>query len=1051
MNFLEQRIGKLIEVLHEQSVRHRVPVTGMEMAGLPSDHRTTLPDPSTAWHALGDQHRWRGPHSYAWFRAELVIPECMAGHEVFLSLSTGRDGWDATNPQFLAYVDGQIRQGLDVNHQSLLLTDNAQGGERYDLMLSAYAGNAEGDIQLNAALEAVDLEVRGLYHDLLIPHQAARLMQREDGHYIRILQALNDAVNLLDLRELQGEAFDSSVREARQLLKERLYTEHQDPHKPEIYCVGHTHIDVAWLWPLSVTEDKAVRSFATVLELMQQYPEYRFMSSQPQLYKYVEKHAPALFERIREAVRDGRWEPEGAMFVEADSNLSGGEALIRQIVRGKQYFRRQFDRDNEIVWLPDVFGYSAALPQIFLKSGICYFMTTKISWNEVNQFPYDSFMWQGLDGSCVLTHFSPSRDYNLQPPARSHENQHFTTYNAILGPKQLMGAWQRYQQKDLSSIALMSFGYGDGGGGPTREMLEAYDRLRHGLPGVPRAVMSDSRQFFRALEQQVQDNPRLPTWVGEMYLEYHRGTYTSMACNKRSNRKGEFALMNCELYSSLAELLMQQHYPAQRIGQGWEILLRNQFHDILPGSSIKEVYEDSRHEYEELEHSTQDISRTALDAVVEGVRGDAGDLIVFNPNSFPYEGPLHFPMPEGWQGAVVQDGERRLNSQLAADGQGILIGAGIPPKGYKRLSLSRGSTEGATARIEGRQYETAHYRLRFDEQMHMEELYDKQAQRQVLKPGCLGNRLMSYEDRPHKYDAWDINSYYKEHSWPIDGLQGVRVLENGPVRCVIQIRRQYLSSSIEQRIILYADSRRIDVENDWEWKERHLLVKALFPVDVLADEASYEIQFGHVKRPTHLNTSWDAARFEVCHHKWLDLSEEGYGVSLLNDCKYGASVHFGEIGLTLLKSAAWPNPDADRERHRFTYSLLPHQGSWQEAGVLQAAYELNNPATAMVKTIQGGQLPDAFSLVHADQPNVVVETVKQSELDDALVLRAYEAHGRRSEVCLCLGAEIQSASECNLMEEEDKPIASDGRSIRFTIRPFEIRTFKLYLKEGSHV
>ena len=502
-----------------------------------------------------------------------------------------------------------------------------------------------------------------------------------------------------------------------------------------VHCVGHTHIDVAWLWPLRVTEDKAVRSFATVIQYMKEYPYYQFMSSQPQLYKYVEKHEPALFDAIARAVRDGRWEPEGAMFVEADCNISGGEALVRQILHGKRYFREKFGRDNEIVWLPDVFGYSAALPQIFLKSGIRYFMTTKISWNEYNRFPYDTFLWQGLDGSRILTHFSPSRDYNVQGPARG-ENRHFTTYNATLGANQVMGAWQRYGQKTLSDMVLMTFGHGDGGGGPTRDMLEAYPRLANGLPGVPKVKMNDSRGFFRALEAQVKDKPGLPVWAGEMYLEYHRGTYTSMARNKRYNRKSEYALMDGELYSLMASAYMNQAYPRARINRGWEVLERNQFHDILPGSSIKEVYEVSQAEYQALAKENEDIHRHALEAMIEGIDCPAGSLVAFNPSPFVMDGAIAFPLQEGGRLPRVFDGDRPLPVQRSKDGRGLVAMAGIPAKGYKCLSLRDGAEEGETARIQGLEVETPCYRLRFDEQMHIASLFDKDAGRELVRPGA---------------------------------------------------------------------------------------------------------------------------------------------------------------------------------------------------------------------------------------------------------------------------------------------------------------------------
>ena len=1048
MVFLEERIGQILTVLKEQSVLARERVDTYEIL----DHNVKerlLEVPADGMWSPYDSARspWSSDDSYAWFRTRVVIPPNMDGKAVYFALQTGRNGWDALNPQFSVYIDGVMQQGFDVNHRDVLLSKQAKAGEAYVLTLSAYSGVGEGDLSLQGELCAIDLETEGLYYDIRTPREVIRLLEKDSDNYILITKALNEAVNLLDLRQLGSDGYHASVKAARAWLKEHFYGKLCQDKTPKIYCVGHTHIDVAWLWTLKVTEDKAVRSFSTVLKYMEEYPHYLFMSSQPQLYKYVKQNAPDVYARIKESVQANRWEPEGAMFVEADCNLSSGEALVRQILHGKRFFREEFGRDNEIVWLPDVFGYSAALPQIFKLSGINYFMTTKISWNEFNKLPYDTFMWQGIDGSRVLTHFSPSRDFNTATQRGHFATSHFTTYNAMLEPNQVMGAWQRYQQKDISSIALMSFGYGDGGGGPTREMLEQYTRMEHGIPGCPQTVMSDTRTFFRELERQVEGSRYLPTWTGEMYLEYHRGTYTSMARNKRSNRKSEFGYINAELYGMMAKEWMDQPYPAQRLLQGWETIERNQFHDILPGSSIKEVYDDSKREYAWLRREGQELRDEALSALTASISGSAGDVVVYNPLSFDYDGPVLLAAGED---AEVFDGERALPTQAIAHGNALFQGGNIPAKGYKRFRISKGAGETAsTAQIDGRVYETPHYRLVFDENMEISELFDKVAGRQVLKPGQTGNQLVSYEDRPHNFDAWDINNYYIEHSWPVQDVQAVTVLENGPVRCVVQIDRKYLDSEIHQRVILYRDDRRIDFENDWDWKQSHILVRALFPVDVLADEATYEIQYGHVKRPTHFNTSWDFARFEVCHHKWLDLAEQGYGVSLLNESKYGASVHDGVIGLSLVKSSTHPNPVADQEKHKFTYSLLPHQGSWQEAGVLQAAYALNNWPVAFIKETEGGTLPASSSFVSSSQPNCVVETVKQAEDSDACIVRVYEAYRQRTEAQLRFARPIVSAARCNLMEEEDMAIEHEKHTIDISLKPFEIQTYKVVFQDAE--
>ena len=1045
MVFFQERIGEILKVLKAQAVMHSLDVKPYETLDHPVQERLIRPPEEGQWLPYDPgRSPWQQDDSYAWFRCAPSVPDNFQGLPVYFSLQTGRMGWDALNPQFSVYVNGVMRQGLDVNHREILLSGEAKAGEVYKIMLSAYSGVGEGDLNLKGELKALDIETQGLYYDLKAPLDVAGLLDHSDDNYPLIIQALTKAVNLLDLRQLGSAAYHASVLAAREWLHENFYGKLCHDKNPRIYCAGHTHIDIAWLWTLKVTQDKALRSFATALKLIEEYPDYTFMSSQPQLYQYVKKNAPDVYARIREAVAQGRWEPEGAMFVEADCNLSGGEALIRQILYGKRFFRTEFGRDNEILWLPDVFGYSAALPQILSKSGIRYFMTTKLSWNELDKLPYDTFLWQGIDGTKLLTHFSPSRDYSAHTAQGCSQADHITTYNAQLGASQVMGAWQRYLQKDISSIALMSFGYGDGGGGPTRDMLEMHKRLSAGIPGCPQTLMSDTRGFFHELDAQVRDNPLLPTWVGEMYLEYHRGTYTSMARNKRFNRRSEFDWLNTELYSILADELISHPYPRQRIAQGWEVILRNQFHDILPGSSIQAVYEDSKREYEHLEQEGREMQNDALRLLTAQIDGASGDLVVYNPGSFTHDAAVVFPLAQGNRTPVIFDADTALPTQISADGCGLFALGAIPPKGYKRLRVAGGTSRCLTAAIEGRRFETAYYLLTFDGQMRIASLYDKRAARQVFKPGAAGNVLMSYEDRPHNYDAWDLNNYYTQHAWPIDDLQSWQVTENGAVRCVIEIRRRYLDSNIVQQIILYADNPRIDFENDWDWKQTHLFVKALFPVDVLANDATYEIQYGHVKRPTHFNTSWDFARFEVCHHKWLDLAEDGYGVSLLNDCKYGASVHDGVIGLSLLKSAAYPNPAADRERHVFTYALLPHQGSWQEADVLAQAYQLNNPARTFIKDNEGGSLPGCFSFARSNQPGAVIEAVKQAEDSDATILRVYEAYGRRIQAVIDFALPLARVAECSLMEEDDIVIPHGSHQLAFTLKPFEIKTFKLF-------
>ena len=777
---------------------------------------------------------------------------------------------------------------------------------------------------------------------------------------------------------------------------------------------------------------------------MKEYPEYVFMSSQPQLYKYVKKNAPDVYEQIKERVKEGRWEPDGGMFVEADCNIASGEALVRQFVHGQRFFKEEFGVDNEILWLPDVFGYSAALPQILQKCGIPYFMTTKISWNEFNKMPYDTFEWEGIDGSRVLTHFVPTRDYNKAAVEGGTETEHFTTYNGYINPSQMKGAWARYSQKYLNEEVLCSFGFGDGGGGPTKDMLENQRRLAKGLPGKPRTKMSTAKEFFHVLDKHVTDKKYLPTWVGELYLEYHRGTYTSMARNKKFNRKAEFAYQNEEMYAMLDAQTAGGAYPEKELHEGWEVILRNQFHDILPGSSIKEVYDDSKAEYEGIFAENKALTDATLAHIAAGVKAPKHSLVVYNPNSAAAYDLVTFTVPEGMGEPAVYDGETKLAVQKTADGTYVFFAADVPGKGYKTYIVKEEAADTTPSmEVSTEVMENEYFKVEYNEKGQFAKIYDKKADRDILKPGKAGNVIVSYEDRPHNYDAWDVNNYYTEKSWDIDQVSAMEVVENGPVRACVKVERKYLDSTITQFIYLYHDIPRIDIKNVIDWKEHQIFVKDYFPIDVHTNEATFDIQYGNVKRDTHDNTSWDFAKFEVCHHKWMDVSEDGYGVSMLNDCKYGVGVRNGVIGMSMLKSAIHPNPEADKELHEFTYSIYPHQGGWREAGTVKQAYQINNPLTYSWKENEGGTLAPEYSLVSSDKDNAVIEVVKKAEDSDAVIVRLYECYNRRTPVTLIFGKELTSVVECNMMEEGADPVEFTGNQATFEMKPYEIKTLKV--------
>ena len=960
--------------------------------------------------------------SHYWFRRKITIPETFAGHNVWMKIRTQIEEWDdGKNPQFLIFVNGEVRQGADMNHREMLLLENARGGEELTVDIQAYTGTLHLEFNFLASLYRLDEDLDKLYYDIQVPLWAFPRMDKDSKVRLDLQTVLNNTINLLDMRVPYSEAFHASVKKALDYIGVELYEKMAGFEDVIATCIGHTHIDVAWWWTVAQTREKVVRSFATVLKLMEEYPSYKFMSSQPVLYYFLEQRYPELMEKIKERVKEGRWEPEGGMWLEADCNLTSGESLARQFIYGKRFFKEHFGVDNKVLWLPDVFGYSGALPQIMKKSGVDYFMTTKLAWNQINKIPNDTFIWRGIDGSEVLTHLITTLGIGQNP-----KESFFTTYNGMLHPDAIMGGWERYQNKEINNDILISYGYGDGGGGPTRQMLEISKRMEKGIKGIPKVRQEGALTYFTELEQRVKDNKRLETWEGEFYFEYHRGTYTSMARNKRGNRKSELKLMDLELLGVLSG-----NYPAEEITKFWrDTVLLNQFHDILPGSSIAEVYDVTKAEYEALAEQADAMIAERLTALAG--KGDA--VTVFNTTGFARNDAVNLG---ACSAKALTDGTEVYPVQQTADGAVAYL-KGLPSKGCKSFTPCEGEAASPFTRKDDLHLETPFYSIALDENGHFTSIFDKAEERELLKAGKKGNMLRLYEDKPVYYDNWDIDMYYTEKSWEVNELLAMAWTEDGPVRATLELTWKCSQSVITQKIHFYADTRRIDFETVADWKEHQHLLKAEFPLDIHSDEATFEVQFGNVTRKVHTNTSWDKARFESCGQKWMDFSEGAYGVSLLNDCKYGHSVYDGTVGLTLIKCGIEPNPNADVEVHHFTYALYPHQGTWKQADTVKEAYFLNQPAYA-VAGAEG--LNSSFASV--DRDNVVLETVKQAESGSGTVLRLYECQNARTKVTLTVSGPYTKAYSTNLLEEVEEELPMENGRVKFTIKPYEIKTILL--------
>ena len=1029
MRFIEDRISVICNELKELAFVKKEPVKGVVYKKGLYFYPYEADQSAEPWEEFDSKTmHWYGPDEHYWFRAEYTVPKSMDGKTLYLKVATQVDHWDyAKNPQFLLFVNGQMTQGMDLNHQTVMLERCAKEGETYTIDLQGYTGVMFAELTFTMETVEVDETINEIYYDIVVPLQGFSRMQEDDKVRKDLRTILNNTVNLLDLRTPYSEEFYQSIEEAHNYIQKALYEDMSGYEDVIASCIGHTHIDVAWLWTVAQTREKVARSFSTVLKYMDEYPEYKFMSSQPALYQFLKERYPETYEKIKERVKEGRWEPEGGMWVEADCNLTSGESLVRQFLYGKKFFKDEFGIDSRILWLPDVFGYSGALPQIMKKSGIKYFMTTKLAWNQINKVPYDTMMWRGIDGSEIFTHLITTLGVGQS------EADFFTTYNGMLHPDAILGGWHRYQNKDINNDILIAFGYGDGGGGPTREMLETSKRMEKGIRGIPKVRQEFAGNYFEELEERVEGNKSLPVWEGELYFEYHRGTYTSMGRNKRSNRKCEQLLMDAELLEVLTGTSEKEE-----MDKIWRTVLLNQFHDILPGSSIAEVYEVTKKEYAEIESRLAEMIAEKLNLLMDGGQDKISvfNTLGFDRNDVVSLGDCH-------AAALTDESGKIYPVQETAQGAVAYI-TDIPAKGGKTLQLlDTVKEEASRIQITENGIETPFYRISIDENGLFTSIYDKECDREVLKAGEKGNLLRMYEDKPMHYDCWDIDMYYSEKYWDAEKADKIQWTEEGPVRATLEIQRTISNSVIKQEIHFYADSRRIDFSTWVDWKEHQHLLKVHFPVNIHSDEATFEVQFGNLKRKIHGNTSWDEARFECCGQKWMDISEGHYGVSLLNDCKYGYSAKDSNIALTLIKSGIEPNKTADQEEHVFTYALYPHKEMWSAAGTVQEAYKLNQPAYAT----KGELKNTGKSFISTDKDNIIIETVKPAENGDGIIVRLYDCENSLTKATLTFAeGMLESVEECNLMEEKEADIEACGNSFTVSVKPYEIKTYRVRLK-----
>lgn len=1038
MFWTEEKLSNRIEELEAYRYRNKLPIFEFQCQEDPEGEVGKRPPEDGLWSTMKAGEHWTGRDLYLWLKTDIKIPESWKGQPVVGLFNFGQ-GEGGNNSEFesLLYVDGSTYQGVDSRHPEVFLPNDCYG-RTLQLIFRLWSGLEGGgepkeqEHRINRAeVACFDEATDDLYFTAMAVIETVKVLNENQPERQSLLIALDRAFLQIDWSEPASDVFYQTVRQARDQLRTEI--KQMKKHSPiTIRAIGHTHIDVAWLWRLKHTREKAARSFSTVFRLMEKFPEYTFLQTQPQLYDYIKSDYPEVYGQIKERINEGRWEADGGMWLEADCNIPSGESLVRQLLMCTRFLRDEFGVECHYLWLPDVFGYSWALPQILKKSGIDTFMTTKISWNQYNRMPHDTFKWRGMDGSEILTHFITTTD-------EDEEWSETYTYNGHILPKTVKGSWDVYRDKSMNQELLLSYGYGDGGGGVTREMLEMRRRLNE-IPGLPNVETGRADDYFNRLHETVENTDQyVHTWDGELYLEYHRGTYTSHAYNKKMNRYLELLYRETEWMNVLDSIIHSDwsHYSQSGLNEGWKIILRNQFHDIIPGSAIREVYEDSRLEYKK----AKELALASRSQLLENMISESQEHTYTVFNSAPWERSDYVLIPAvtGMEsGAWYNEQNQKIEAHCTGKDWLVYVDA-VPSMGMSAIIFRPAETEEKyddAFEIHRNGLSTLYYDIQWNESGQLVKIYDKKAERHVLENGIKGNVLQVFEDKPMAFDAWDIDIYYQEKMREVSDLTEVTVKETNPLRTVVQFKWQYMNSVIEQEMIVYANLPRIDFVTKVDWHEQHQLLKTAFPVTVRSTEATYDIQFGNVTRPTHWNTSWDLARFETVGHQWADLSERGYGVSILNDCKYGHDIKNNVIRLSLIKSATDPDYKQDQGEHEFTYSLLPHEGDWVTGHTVQHAWELNNPLVCEKGNVENA----GFSLFYFSADNVMVDAVKKSEDEKKVILRLHEYTGQRGHVKAQSDCTIQSWQECNLMEQPGGDVFYE-EAMQFHMNPYEIKTF----------
>ncbi len=989
-----------------------------------------------AWTLVKSGFDWKT--GTVWFRRTIEIPKTLHGYDLTgatLWFQFRADSEDFT-PQIVYFNGSRVAMGEDL--EPIVLLRNAQPGQRVVVAVKALAPPGVKTRFRGAPIALRPLDSRPdaafIREELLAVAPLLDAMQAPDADR----QRLSDALAVIDtgaLERADQKAFDASLVAAQKALEPLDAVVKQK----SIRVTGNSHIDMAWLWPASETTTVVRDTFRTSLQLMNEYPEYTFTQSTAQGSEWMEEKYPLLFEQIRKRVQEGRWEIVGGMWVEPDLNMPDGESLVRQLLVGKRYFKLKFGVDVRIGWNPDSFGYNWQLPQIYKKSGVDYFVTQKLFWNDTNKPKDKLFWWQSPDGSRVLTYFPHDYANDIDPVRMATD---------------LAGNVR--QTKDFDELMHL-YGVGDHGGGPTRAMIDTARRWEGESIVYPRVFFGTAQGFFSNLDRKVATMD-LPVVNNELYFEYHRGVFTSQAETKRGNRESEELLLNAEKFAALAHL-EGERYDAEPLQHAWKKVLFNQFHDVAAGSGIGALYRDAARDYAEVAN----IGRASLDHSLHALAAHANTsgagvaLVVFNPLAWERDDVAQVEVqlpraPAGPIGVTDAAGRATPAQVLVSDPAThrymlAFLARSVPSLGYKVFRVVSGAARAQTpagVSISGQQIKNQFLRLTFDPKTGcITSLVERRTGKETIASGGCGNLLQAFRDQPKAWDAWNIDADFEKQKWDLLEAKRVEIVERGPLRVVLRVEKVFQNSAFLQEITVYDGLPRVDIITDADWHEKHILIKAAFPLTVQNDNATYESPYGAIQRPTTRRTPEEKAKFEVPALRWADLSDREHGLSLLNDCKYGYDGKDNVLRLSLLRAPEWPDPHADEGRHHFTYSLYPHAGDWKQAQSVRRGYELNYKLQAFQAESHGGALGPQHSFARIEPANVVLTALKKAEDEDALIFRFYEWAGAKTQVKLTLPPGATAAQETNLMEVPEHPLVIANGAVVVPSGGYEIKTVKV--------